>query len=133
LDARPFRKLWDVERSNRASGEARDLISAALDSLAPPATVADAALLTSELVSNVMRHTTGSCALALTFDPAGAHIEVGVTDSSPGTYALVAGRLPQTIGGFGLRLVDQLATDWGSTRRSDSKTVWFRLAAHAIT
>jgi anti-sigma regulatory factor (Ser/Thr protein kinase) len=109
------------------------LIGAALDSVTTSATIADTALLTSELVSNVMRHTTGPCALSLTFDPAGPHIEVGVTDISPDTHARVIDRRPHTVGGFGLRLVEQLATDWGSTHGSDSKTVWFRLAAPAFT
>ncbi len=89
--------------------------------------------MTSELISNVMLHTTGSCGLSLMFDPAGPHIEVGVTDTSPDSQVMVIDRLPHTVGGFGLRLVDRLATDWGSTRNSDSKTVWFRLAAPAIT
>jgi two-component sensor histidine kinase len=118
---------WDVDRSSHASRTARGLITSTLDTHVSPATVRDAALLTSELVSNVIRHTDGACVLALRFDPADGCVHIGVTDDEPDRRAEVVERHARTEGGFGLRLVQAIASRWGATHRPDSKTVWFQI------
>ncbi len=123
-------KRWEVACDQRASSLARELIINALGSRAPHALIDDAALLTSELVSNVLRHTGESCVLTLRFDHGDEFVEIGVTDSAPDLPVNLIERQPHTIGGFGLRMVDRLSNRWGCTRNSDSKTVWFQLGNH---
>jgi anti-sigma regulatory factor (Ser/Thr protein kinase) len=121
-------KRWELMRGDHASRVARQHIQRVLAPVARPAIVEDAALLTSELVSNVMRHTTGPCVLTLRFDHRDECVEIGVTDWAPELHLRLGRRLPHTVGGFGLNVVDQLASRWGSTLHTDSKTVWFQLA-----
>jgi signal transduction histidine kinase len=122
---RSIRKRWDVARGDHASRVARELVTEVLAGRAPRALADDAALLTSELVSNVMRHTAGPCVLTLRVSD--ASVEIGVTDTAPDLPLEMVHRLPHTVGGFGLKLVDRLANRWGSTCQADSKTVWFQL------
>jgi anti-sigma regulatory factor (Ser/Thr protein kinase) len=120
-------KRWDIGRNDHASSMARDLIAGALAPRAPRERVNDAVLLTSELVSNVWRHTAGPCVLTLRFDHSDDFVEVEVSDSAPDLPVNMIEQRPHTVGGFGLRLVDRIATKWGCTRNTDSKTVWFQL------
>ena len=123
---------WTIERRDDASRVARTLIGEALAPVAPSATVADAVLLTSELVTNVMMHTEDDCTLALNFDPAASIVRVEVTDSSPDRPAIVAHEpTVDRIGGFGLKLVARLAAEWGYEVRPHRKTVWFELDGYA--
>ena len=121
---------WTVELRRDASWTARSLVTEALAPIAAPSTVANAALLTGELVTNVMMHTTDErTVVSLLFDPAERHVRIGVTDFSPTRIpTIVSDRPPEVPGGFGLMLVDGLADAWGSVLDDESKTVWFRLA-----
>jgi anti-sigma regulatory factor (Ser/Thr protein kinase) len=119
---------WTIERRDDASRVARTLIGEALAPVAPSGTVADAVLLTSELVSNVMMHTGDDCTLAVNFDPAASTVRVEVTDSSPDRLAIVDHHpSADRVGGFGLELVTRLAAEWGYELRPHHKTVWFEL------
>ena len=103
-------------------------MSEVLDPIVAPTTVADAVLLTSELVTNVMMHTEDACTLALTYDPTVGIVRVEVTDTSPQLLATVAPTPPNDqFGGFGLKLLTRLAAEWGYELDSDRKTVWFEL------
>ena len=87
-----------------------------------------AALLTTELVSNAIRHTREE--LALTVRLAGGRLRVGVADSSHRRPQLVqVGR--RDTSGRGLHLVAALADEWGvdPDERGLGKTVWFELLA----
>jgi anti-sigma regulatory factor (Ser/Thr protein kinase) len=121
---------WRIERRNDASWFARQRVTDALQQVAAPPTVANAALLTSELVTNVMVHTADECRVSLRFDPSDRLVRVDVTDSSPELLPIVTSepKPPGVVGGFGLKLVAGLATDWGADVSSDTKTVWFLLA-----
>lgn len=85
-----------------------------------------AALLTTELVSNAIRHTRDE--LVLTVRLAGGRLRVGVSDSSHRRPQLVqvGGR---DTSGRGLHLVEALAERWGvePDERGLGKTVWFEL------
>jgi anti-sigma regulatory factor (Ser/Thr protein kinase) len=84
------------------------------------------ALLTSELVSNAVRH-------GGTHDPAERivfharlsedHVRVEVADHGPGFDPEVR----HDTAGFGLRLVDKLATRWGVERTARGCRVWFEV------
>lgn len=81
-----------------------------------------AVLLTSELVTNVLLHTTGLPTLAVDRIPHG--VRVSVADTSP---VLPAPRRHSTEAttGRGVHLLEQLADDWGCQRRPGGKAVWF--------
>jgi anti-sigma regulatory factor (Ser/Thr protein kinase) len=88
-----------------------------------------AALLVSELATNVVRHTgAGEFVIELEHYPAEGRIWVGVTDSGTGLPIL---RTPSLTAehGRGMQLVSTLADRWGAGRRrgATDKTVWFEL------
>jgi anti-sigma regulatory factor (Ser/Thr protein kinase) len=86
-----------------------------------------AVLLTSELVGNVVRHArSGGSELELWVADAGAFLRIEVTDADPHPPQP---RLPAELdeSGFGLVLVEALATKWGVGQASAGKTVWIEL------
>jgi anti-sigma regulatory factor (Ser/Thr protein kinase) len=85
-----------------------------------------ALLLTSELVTNAIRH--ARTRFAVEVAPAsGGGIRVSVTDASPAQPRVVVA-LPEAQSGRGLFFVDQYADDWGVDATPDGgKRVWFEL------
>ncbi|MFD7082200.1 PAS domain S-box protein [Streptomyces sp. NPDC059918] len=83
-----------------------------------------ACLLTSELLSNAVRHSSGPIRLRLR--RAGGELSVEVCDASPVLPQARFAR-PDAESGRGLLLVDSLATSWGTLPGVDGKTVWFSL------
>ena len=81
----------------------------------------DAALMVSELVTNALVHGIGTITLRIDVEPAALRVEV----SDEGNVALAPSPTPGAHGGWGLRIVDQLADDWGVLE--GSTRVWFRL------
>jgi two-component sensor histidine kinase len=80
-----------------------------------------AVLLISELVTNAVLHGTGEIRLMIDVDGAGARFAV----SDEGEGNPVVSDTPGPDGGWGLRLVGQLATRWGVL---DERTqVWFEV------
>jgi anti-sigma regulatory factor (Ser/Thr protein kinase) len=86
----------------------------------------DAALLVSELVSNVVDHVGGEAVLALELDLADGWLRIAVTDgSSIGPVVReLRGDLPR---GRGLQLVEAIADRWGAEDHQGGKRVWFEL------
>lgn len=85
----------------------------------------DAALLTSELVTNAMRYADqGPISVRAQRD--GDHFVVQVLDGSLQEPRLLAND-PWSEQGRGLTLVDALAEDWGVAPHPSGKVVWFRL------
>ena len=107
---------------------ARAAIAAAASGL-PSVMVADAELLTSELVSNAVRHAE--------LDPsqeivvrivADGNVRVEVADPGPPFDADL--REPSTdSSGWGLLLLDEIATSWGVELEGSGKRVWFEVGA----
>jgi anti-sigma regulatory factor (Ser/Thr protein kinase) len=89
-------------------------------------TIETAALLASELVSNVVLHSTSeSYTLDVDIDLTRVHIEVGDGDD---TFPLRPLREPSDVEhGRGLNLVDALASRWGVRSADTGKIVWFEL------
>jgi anti-sigma regulatory factor (Ser/Thr protein kinase) len=109
---------------------ARWLVNDLLKSLVDEDTRDTAALLTTELVSNAIRHTRDE--LVVSVQVIGGRLRVGVADSSHRRPQLVqVGR--RDTSGRGLHLVDALADRWGvdPDERGLGKTVWFELATPA--
>lgn len=86
----------------------------------------DAELLTSEVVSNAVRHTDGMLTVLLV--RAKDTLAVTVSDNSAHLPDIPADR-PDVLadGGRGLVVLDRVAGDWGMALGSSGKTVWFRL------
>ena len=107
---------------------ARWLVNDLLRELVDEDTRDTAALLTTELVSNAIRHTRDE--LVITVRLAGGRLRVGVSDSSHRRPQLVQVGSRDT-SGRGLHLVEAMADRWGvdPDERGLGKTVWFELAA----
>jgi anti-sigma regulatory factor (Ser/Thr protein kinase) len=80
-------------------------------------------LLTSEIVSNAVRHAVGSVGLEVAIVHEG-ELRVQARDHSPHA-AVVRRRNPGGVGGHGLQIVATLARRWGVDRYEDTKVVWF--------
>ena len=91
-------------------------------------TVEVAQLLTTELVTNALKHGRGDILLGITRDACDLRVEV--TDDGPGTPQIGAGG-PDELGGRGLMVVEALASTWGvaGAMRPSGKTVWFCIRA----
>lgn len=91
--------------------------------------VDDAVLLVSEVVSNSVRHASLGDTDAIEVRIRGSHskLRVDVSDPGPG-FDPECLRRSEHGGGWGLRLLDRLATRWG-VERGDMTRVWFELAA----
>jgi anti-sigma regulatory factor (Ser/Thr protein kinase) len=109
-----------------AATMARTAIQDVLPSVSP-SVVSDAQLLTSELVSNAVRHAglgpEDTVGLTVSFTPDRLH--VGVLDNGPGFEA--AAHRPDAVGGWGLLLVETLSDRWGVIRGQRTNEVWFEI------
>lgn len=91
--------------------------------------VDDAVLLVSEVVSNSVRHASLDDTDAIEVRVRGSHSKLRIDVSDPGP-----GFDPQRVraieheGGWGLHLLDRLATRWG-VEREDMTRVWFELTS----
>ncbi|MBV9413697.1 MAG: ATP-binding protein [Solirubrobacterales bacterium] len=85
--------------------------------------VRDATLLVSELVTNALVHGRGTIELHALLDE--NHLIVEVIDNGKGFELVVPKRDVDSVGGWGLSLVDALASRWGI--RDGTSHVWFEL------
>jgi anti-sigma regulatory factor (Ser/Thr protein kinase) len=81
-------------------------------------------LLTSELVTNAVVHAGTQARLHLQGVAGGVRVEV--SDGSSELPVPRNGRADD-VGGWGLVLLERLATAWGAERRDSGKTVWFEV------
>jgi anti-sigma regulatory factor (Ser/Thr protein kinase) len=105
----------------------RKLGLAAADDQADREGVEAAVLVTSELVTNACRHTSGAVSLRLIWDGSALTIEV----DDAGDHGCLPAIVPPTErgghGGFGLCLVDQLSEVWGASYDRSVQTVFARV------
>jgi anti-sigma regulatory factor (Ser/Thr protein kinase) len=89
--------------------------------------VDDAVLLLSEIVSNSVRHASldETDAIEVRIRGSGSKLRVDVVDPGPG-FDPARIQPSKHEGGWGLRLLDRLATRWGVERNEVTK-VWFEL------
>lgn len=83
-------------------------------------------LLTSEIVSNAVRHATGPIRVEAWLAGDGS-LRVGATDDHPG-LPVVRDAGPEAEGARGISLVEQLARRWGVDAVDGHKHVWFEAA-----
>ncbi len=122
----------DFEAGASTPSAARAWIAGLLDHWEIPWLSEPASLLTSELVTNAIRHAhTGPSVTAAIAD---GYLEVGVTDGNPDAMPQVFSPGDPTVPGKrGMTIVDALATDWGTNVLQNGKQVWFRLEATGWT
>jgi signal transduction histidine kinase len=105
----------DFDRSTDAPARAR---SAVLACLGDDPLQDDLTLTASELVTNVLRHTSDGGSLEV-YDGDVVVVEVRDTDPTPPVR-----REPGAHGGFGIGIVSALADAWGTECTPFGKTVW---------
>jgi anti-sigma regulatory factor (Ser/Thr protein kinase) len=110
----------DLARSPNSVGAARRLVNGHTPSLDSQQR-RDAVLMVSELVTNAVLHGVG--AISLRVDAEADTVRIEVADE--GNAAPAPSPEPNAYGGWGLRIVEQLADDWGVL--AGSTKVWFRL------
>ncbi len=114
VEAVPRTRRWVVDWARRAG--------------APDHQLRVLALLTTEAVTNAVKHGPDEGEVTVAVSVAGGGWRVAVTDGSPQLPA-VRQVGPQASGGRGVMLIDRLAADWGVERHDGAaKTVWFRVA-----
>ena len=94
---------------------------------APEERVAEAGVVISELVTNVLTHTTSEATVALRMGARSAH--VSVHDADGGMLPVLRPVDPTRIGGNGIRILDAFSTAWGcDVVPLGGKDVWFQVA-----
>jgi anti-sigma regulatory factor (Ser/Thr protein kinase) len=112
-----------------APAMARRLLSEFIAEALPSEMREDAALLTSEVVTNSVRHAGRSAddGIGMELTLSDDHLRVSVTDDGPGFEPeLDVPPLERDMGGFGLVLVDRISDRWGVIRNRPN-VVWFEL------
>lgn len=94
---------------------------------APIEALRDSLLLTSELVSNAIHHTSGECCVATHYWPHERRVRVDVSDESRHIPDLPGRARDDAESGRGIRLLDDIASAWGCTATPSGKCVWFEL------
>ncbi|MGH9015164.1 MAG: ATP-binding protein [Acidimicrobiia bacterium] len=105
---------------------AREFTRSCLSS-APKETIERAVLLVSELVTNAVVH--AACDVRLRVTP-GSPVRVEVRDENA-EPPQARGREPLEVGGFGLVIVESVASRWGVEPQPTGKVVWFELDSPA--
>ena len=110
---------------------ARRIAEKALEGGGSPQVAAKLLLMTSELVTNSLRHAglSGEDSVGLTVDATPSAIRVEVSDPGPGFEQAQPQYPDHDVGsGWGLYIVERLASRWGVVRGNPS-FVWFELDA----
>ena len=115
-----------LTRSAEAPARARAFVRQMLVST-PAGVVETTELLVSELVTNAVRHTTAA-RIRVDVTPQATCIRVSVHDPVPGLDRSDGPPSPGPGGGFGLGIVEELATRWGVDDIESGKSVWFEIA-----
>jgi anti-sigma regulatory factor (Ser/Thr protein kinase) len=118
-------RLWQLAATPDAPRQARGWLYEALQvwDLDDPKLLAD--VLTSELVTNAVRHS-GSTNLLLRLIWELGRLRVEVEDDGGGTV-IVEPANPRGGHGYGLLLVDRLSDAWGWEPTESGKRVWFEI------
>lgn len=126
-DAR-YLSSWELPPLDETVPLARRLVAEACRHYAMEELAGDAALLTSEVVTNAIRH--AGAPVLLQFGPHRGGVVVAVSDDSE-VPPVIRSVEPYGERGRGMHLVDALAVEWGVERRSaGTKTVWFHLVKY---
>jgi anti-sigma regulatory factor (Ser/Thr protein kinase) len=125
----PELERWSLELPAVAAsiGRARNWIAERCESLLDPHQLDQVRLVTSEVVSNAVRHGGSGGSVRVAATPRDDHLRVEVIDEGPGIVPRPRATEPDEHGGFGLFIVEQLTRRWGIVRERDRTRVWFEL------
>jgi anti-sigma regulatory factor (Ser/Thr protein kinase) len=127
MDSR-VRALYMIDARPQGPAQARRIIADELAALLPERTVEEIKLMVSELVTNGIVHGNKQDDTPVMLDLCvNGQIRCGVLDGGPGFAARV--QEDQSRGGWGLRLVEQLADRWGMRCSPQRTEVWFERGA----
>jgi len=118
---KPQRAGWVLAAEARSIAQARTLVAQRLTDL-PDESLEVVLLLTSELVTNAIRHGAGPVGVHLAWGDGGVRVEV--EDQSP-EWPVARTMDRDALNGRGLILVDGLSSGWGVLARRTGKAVWF--------
>jgi hypothetical protein len=110
-----------------ASRDARLFASEFLKASGWPGRLDEALLVVSELVGNAVIHGHSGAHISIMVE--GSRLRFDVHDDNDAPARLCES--PTTVGGFGLRLVDSVASRWGCAMEKRGKTVWAELQSPA--
>ena len=118
-----------IPGGNDAPTRARRWVHAQLAGYIPATTASDAALLVSELVTNSVVHANVGPRRALTVELTTLDDRVRIAVTDPGSHLRPCIRPadPETPGGLGLLVVDELCETWGVWQELGPTCVWCEL------
>jgi anti-sigma regulatory factor (Ser/Thr protein kinase) len=124
------RSIWmRIPGGQNAPTRARRSVHAQLEGHIPATAASDAALLVSELVTNSVVHANVGPRRLLTVEVTTRDDRVGIVVTDPGSSLkpCVLPPDPETPGGLGLLLVDELCETWGVWQDLGRTCVWCEL------
>ena len=113
-----------LPREMSSAGTARAFVRETLREWDRQALLDDAALLTTELVTNAIVHAQSDVTVRMSRLDGGVRVEVA--DTGDGALQLKE-PAADAMGGRGLLLVEALSRTWGTSADSEQKVVWFEL------
>jgi MEDS: MEthanogen/methylotroph, DcmR Sensory domain len=123
--SRPLEFAADYPAEVQAPGRARRDVVALFEEAGRNGTIANAALIVTELATNAVRHAATPFSVAVRLQ--GSVARVAVSDQR-GLRSSQGDRMPATCP-HGLALVDAIATSWGVEQIRGGKTVWAEFPA----
>jgi PAS domain S-box-containing protein len=120
-----WRRAFDLDGTPGSVTAVRHRLEAMLAPDLPAEVVADACLIVSELASNAVTHG-GAGAYRVTVELEQRSLRIAVHDRGGGPVAPAPVWRPEGAGGYGLALVERLATRWG-IERARGTVVWAEL------
>ena len=115
----------ELPRNLAAGANAREVLERHYGTVVRPQELADAQIVTTELVNNAVLHGAGSVRLTIRLGAATLRIEVA--DEGTGAAVHVSAHGSEQ-GGHGLRIVQALSTSWGAFEGTTH--VWAELPLH---
>ena len=118
-----------IPGGNDAPARARTWVRSQLEGHIPATSASDAALLFSELVTNSVVHANVGAGRTLTLDVTTLddRVRIAVTDPGSRLRPCMLPPDPETTGGLGLFLVDELCETWGVRQDLGPTCVWCEL------
>jgi anti-sigma regulatory factor (Ser/Thr protein kinase) len=126
------RLAFSVNGGLQASSAAREAVRAA-DGAVPAGLRDDVMLLVTELMTNAVLHAGvgPDQSLRVELTPGRRRVRVEVTHPGNGFHYDRMDPSPDTVGGWGLVMVDRIADRWGISPGTDRTCVWFELRRDA--
>lgn len=124
--ARTIRARWELQTVTRTrQAVAQDLVARGVSD----EVVSEAELVTTELVTNSLRHATplADRTVRVHWKARGNCVEIEVSDGGSNTEPTPAPRAMWATSGRGLRIVRSIAHEWGVQRDEKQTTVWAAL------